>query len=139
MASQTQGYGWRSLPCTTDTARVLNLGRTHAPYKLPLSEQRLRSLWVPADCAVCEEGYGSGYQYSCSSCVGENKGPAIGEAPNMTQHRPAAVLQFHQPVSFSRGDTVVIRDTRDAGEPTLSWTARICCGQEPSVTLSIEE
>ncbi|CAM9112289.1 unnamed protein product, partial [Sphacelaria rigidula] len=29
-------------------------------------------------CAVCEEGYASGYQYSCSSCFGENKRSAMG-------------------------------------------------------------
>lgn len=31
------------------------------------------------DCAVCDEGYASGYQFSCSICDGENLRSAIGE------------------------------------------------------------
>ncbi|CAN0493135.1 unnamed protein product, partial [Ectocarpus sp. 8 AP-2014] len=33
-----------------------------------------------AYCAVCEEGYATGYQYSCASCVGTNKQSALGIA-----------------------------------------------------------
>eukprot|EP00903_Cladosiphon_okamuranus_P007092 g6891.t2 len=33
-----------------------------------------------AYCAVCEEGYGSGYQYRCSSCVGRDKRSAVATA-----------------------------------------------------------
>lgn len=34
---------------------------------------------IRPDCAVCQEGSASGYQYSCSSCDGENLRSAIGE------------------------------------------------------------
>lgn len=37
------------------------------------------------DCAVCEEDYGSGYQYSCSSCFGEDRRATIGEQTNCTK------------------------------------------------------
>lgn len=49
------------------------ISRTH---EKPTPASRLR---IRPDCAVCEEGYASGYQYSCSSCAGENKRSAIGE------------------------------------------------------------
>ena len=32
------------------------------------------------DCAACDEGYGSGFQYSCNSCQGSHKWAGIGEA-----------------------------------------------------------
>ncbi|CAN0261087.1 unnamed protein product, partial [Ascophyllum nodosum] len=32
------------------------------------------------DCAACDEGYGSGFQYSCNSCQGSNKWAGIGGA-----------------------------------------------------------
>ena len=32
------------------------------------------------DCAACDEGYGSGFQYSCSSCQGSHKWAGIGGA-----------------------------------------------------------
>ena len=32
------------------------------------------------DCATCDEGYGSGFQYSCHSCQGSAKWAAIGGA-----------------------------------------------------------
>ena len=32
------------------------------------------------DCATCDEGYGSGFQYSCSSCQGSYKWAGIGGA-----------------------------------------------------------
>ena len=32
------------------------------------------------DCATCDEGYASGYQYSCHSCQGSDKRAAIGGA-----------------------------------------------------------
>ena len=32
------------------------------------------------DCATCDEGYGSGFQYSCHSCQGSDKWTAIGGA-----------------------------------------------------------
>ena len=32
------------------------------------------------DCAVCDEGYGSGFQYSCHSCQRSDKWAAIGGA-----------------------------------------------------------
>ena len=32
------------------------------------------------DCAACDEGYGSGFQYSCHSCQGSDKWAGIGGA-----------------------------------------------------------
>ena len=32
------------------------------------------------DCAACDEGYASGFQYKCHSCQGSDKWPAIGGA-----------------------------------------------------------
>ncbi|CAN0014564.1 unnamed protein product [Scytosiphon promiscuus] len=40
--------------------------------------QYCREGYRGAYCAVCEEGYASGYQFSCSSCDGENLQSAIG-------------------------------------------------------------
>lgn len=47
------------------------------------------------DCAVCEEGYASGYQFSCSSCIGEDMRAAIGKRFD----------RLHKPKEDSEGRT----------------------------------
>ena len=46
------------------------------PFASPPSRIHVSS----KDCAVCDEGYDSGFQYSCHSCQGSDKSAAIGKA-----------------------------------------------------------
>lgn len=58
-----------------------------------------------ADCAVCENGYGPGYQFSCSSCVGQDGRSAIGEA---TKYGVAGRLE-----SLTLHSQVILPNDRD--------------------------
>lgn len=78
--SSISAKGWNP---ETQNVRVFSVprdGKRACLTAMPL-------FWTRSDCASCEEDFASGYQYSCSSCVGQAKQSAIGESREIDKSR----------------------------------------------------
>ncbi|CAM9892814.1 unnamed protein product, partial [Ectocarpus sp. 8 AP-2014] len=65
---------------SADSREVLQCHQEEACMGGVETSEYCASGYEGAYCAVCEEGYATGYQYSCASCVGTNKQSALGIA-----------------------------------------------------------
>ncbi|CAM9198462.1 unnamed protein product [Ectocarpus sp. 12 AP-2014] len=70
----TRGY-WRT---SAESRNVLKCYQENACVGGVDTSRYCEEGYQGAYCAVCDADFASGYQYSCSSCVGENKRTAIG-------------------------------------------------------------
>ena len=69
------------------------------------------------DCAACDEGYGSGFQYSCHSCQGSDSWAAIGGTVTVLV---VAMFVVVLGVAYLVGDV-----DRPISERTGTWERRV--------------